>query len=271
MSKPLGRNIHFGVREHPMGAITNGLAAHGGIIPYSGTFLIFSDYMRPAIRLSALSEHHSIWVFTHDSIGLGEDGPTHQPIEQLAALRAIPNLVVIRPSDANEVSEAWRYAIKHVSGPTLIALTRQNIPILDRQEYASAKNLEKGAYVLKDLGDGPIQLILMASGSEVDLIVKTAEALSKDGVNVRVVSFPSWELFELQDESYREKVLPPEVKYRLAVEAGVAMGWEKYVGETGETVCINRFGASAPAEDLFKKFGFTVENISKRAKELLGK
>jgi transketolase len=268
---PLGRNVHFGVREHSMGAITNGMAAHGGIIPYSGTFLIFSDYMRPAIRLSALSEHHSIWVFTHDSIGLGEDGPTHQPIEQLAALRAIPNLVVIRPSDANEVSEAWRYAIKHVSGPALIALTRQNIPILDRKEYASAKNLERGAYVLKDFGDGPIELVLMASGSEVNLIVKTAKTLNKDGVNVRVVSFPSWELFELQDESYREKVLPPDVKYRLAVEAGVDMGWKKYVGDTGEIVCINRFGASAPAEDLFKKFGFTVENISKRAKEILGK
>ena len=270
-SKPLGRNIHFGVREHSMGAITNGLAAHGGIIPYSGTFLIFSDYMRPAIRLSALSEHHSIWVFTHDSIGLGEDGPTHQPIEQLAALRAIPNLVVIRPSDANEVSEAWRYAIKHVSGPALIALTRQNIPILDRKEYASAKNLERGAYVLKDFGDGPIELVLMASGSEVDLIVKTAKALSKDGVNVRVVSFPSWELFELQEESYREKVLAPDVKYRLAVEAGVDMGWKKYIGDIGETVCINRFGASAPAEYLFKKFGFTVENIIEKANALLNR
>ena len=268
---PQGRNIHFGVREHSMGGMVNGLAAHGGIIPYSGTFLIFSDYMRPAIRLSALSEHHSIWVFSHDSIGLGEDGPTHQPIEQLAALRAIPNLVVIRPSDANEVSEAWRYAISNASGPTLIALTRQNVPTLDRQEYASARNLEKGAYILKDFGDSPIQLILMASGSEVDLIVKTAEMLSDGGVNVRVVSFPSWELFELQDDKYRERVLPPDVKYRLAVEAGVSMGWKKYVGEIGETVCIDRFGASAPAEDLFKKFGFTVENISKRAKELLGK
>ncbi len=266
---PEGRNFYFGVREHAMGTIVNGLAAHGGIIPYSGTFLMFSDYMRPAIRISALSKHHSIWVFTHDSIGLGEDGPTHQPIEHLAALRAIPNLVVIRPGDANEVSEAWRYAIERTTGPTLLALTRQNIPILDRENYyAASSGLSRGAYTLIEYGSNP-DIILMASGSEVDLITKAAEKLSMENVKVRVVSFPSWEIFAQQDKSYQESVLPPEVKIRLAVEAGIPQGWERWTGQEGSTVSINRFGASAPAEVLFDKFGFSVDNIVKRALELL--
>ncbi|MGY5854679.1 MAG: transketolase [Candidatus Thorarchaeota archaeon] len=266
---PEGRNFFFGVREHAMGAIVNGLAAHGGFIPYTGTFLVFSDYMRPAIRISALSGHQSIWVFTHDSIGLGEDGPTHQPIEHISALRAIPNLVVIRPSDANEVAEAWRLAITRKDGPTLMALTRQNVPILDRSKYTTAKDLEKGAYVLTDLGEGDPQLILMASGSEVGLIVEAGEQLAKDGISVRLVSFPSWELFAIQDKSYRDSVIPPSVKARLVVEAGVSQGWERWIGEDGKTITMDSFGASAPSDVLFEKFGFSVENIIEQSKKLL--
>ncbi len=265
---PEGRNIFFGVREHAMGAIVNGLAAHGGIRPFAGTFLVFSDYMRPAIRMSALSKHPSIWIFTHDSIGLGEDGPTHQPIEHLAALRAIPNLVVIRPADANEVVEAWRVALKRTSGPTLLALTRQSVPILDRAVHGDAWGLRHGAYVLKDYGNDP-RIILMASGSEVYLLTEAARALAEDGIAVRVVSFPSWELFESQDEDYRERVLPGHIKARLAVEAGVTQGWERWVGSGGGTICIDRFGASAPHDVLFEKFGFTVQHVVQRAKALL--
>jgi len=263
-----GRNIHYGVREHSMGAIVNGIAAHGGFLPFSATFLMFADYMRPAIRLSALSKHHSIWVFTHDSIGVGEDGPTHQPVEHLAALRAIPNLVVIRPGDANEVVEAWKVAISSRGGPTLLALTRQNVPIIDRTKYAAATGASRGAYVLADLGKEP-EIILMASGSELDLIVRAGEELQEQGVNVRLVSFPSWELFKAQSQEYRDSVLPSKVKKRMVVEAGVAQGWERWVGENGKYLCIDTFGSSAPAEVLFEKYGFTVDNVVKHAKTLL--
>jgi len=267
---PEGRNIHFGVREHSMAAIVNGMAAHGGIIPFGATFLTFSDYMRPSIRLSALSGHGSIWVFTHDSIGLGEDGPTHQPVEHLAALRAIPNLVVIRPGDANEVREAWKIAISRRDGPTLLALTRQNVPILDRSIFNSEIGTSRGAYVLRDYGEHP-EIILMASGSEVGLIVQAAEKLYENKRAVRVVSVPSWELFENQDQAYRDSVLPPTVTARLAVEAGVSQGWKRWVGNDGETICIDKFGASAPAKVLFEKYGFTVENVIEHALGLIKK
>jgi transketolase len=254
-----------------MGAATNGMAAHGGIIPYTGTFLIFSDYMRPAIRISALSKHPSIWVFTHDSIGLGEDGPTHQPIEHLSSLRAIPDLVVIRPCDSNEVAEAWKVAVKRRDGPTLLSLTRQSVPILDRSVYSPASGLAKGAYVLADLGEGTPDIILMATGSEVNLIVKAGHILAKEGVKVRLVSFPSWELFGAQDEKYRESVFPSNVTARIAVEAGISQGWERWVGPKGDLITIDTFGASAPAKVLFEKFGFTVDNITNRARALLKK
>ncbi|MFW9845932.1 MAG: transketolase, partial [Candidatus Thorarchaeota archaeon] len=266
---PEGRNFFFGVREHSMGAIVNGLAAHGGFIPYGATFLIFSDYMRPAIRISALSRHRSIWIFTHDSIGVGEDGPTHQPVEQLVALRAIPGLVVIRPCDANEVVEAWKVAINRPGGPTLLSLTRQKIPVLDRNTFSPASGLSRGAYVLADLGDGPPELILMATGSEVGLIVKAGEQLAAEGLNVRLVSFPSWELFELQGEGFRNSVLPPEISARLAVEAGRSQGWERWIGDSGAMISVEKFGASAPADVVFDKYGFNVDNVIKHAKDLM--
>ncbi len=265
---PEGRNMHFGVREHAMGAIVNGMAVHGGLIPYGGTFLVFSDYMRAAVRLSALSEYPSIWVFTHDSIGVGEDGPTHQPVEQITSLRAIPELVTIRPADANETVHAWRIAITH-HGPVAIVLTRQNTAIIDREIYTDAKELENGAYVLADYGEGLPELILMASGSEIDLILKAGENLAAEGVNVRVVSFPSWELFTKQDQAYRDSVLPPTVKQRLAVEAGTTLGWERWVGESGRVVGINRFGASAPAEEVMHEYGLSVANVIEQALSLL--
>jgi transketolase len=266
-----GRNLHFGVREHCMGAAVNGMALHGGLIPYGGTFLVFSDYMRPAVRLSALSHYPSIWVYTHDSVGLGEDGPTHQPVEHLAALRAIPNLVVIRPADANETVEAWRVAIQRRDGPTALALTRQAVPVLDRTILADAAGLRQGAYVLADAGDGEPEIILMASGSEVALIVDAGFRLAAEGVNVRMVSFPSWELFAAQDREYRERVLPPDVVIRLAVEAGVAQGWERWVGARGAIISLERFGASAPYKTIFQQLGFTVENVVDRALALLGR
>lgn len=262
---PQGRNFHFGVREHAMSAALNGMALFGGLIPYGGTFLIFSDYSRPAIRIAALSHIPSIFVFTHDSIGLGEDGPTHQPVEHLVALRAIPNLTVIRPADANEVAAAWKFAIENRHGPTVLALTRQNVPTF---EPSNLPTVEKGAYVLKDFGENP-RLILMASGSEVGLIYSAAEKLAAEGIAVRVVSFPSWELFEKQDAAYRESVLPSGVKARVAVEAGVSLGWERYVGSDGKIIAIDHYGASAPAKVIFEKFGFTVENVIAKAKELL--
>jgi transketolase len=266
---PEGRNFHFGVREHGMGAVINGMAVNGGVIPYGGTFMVFSDYMRPAVRLSALSHYPSIWVYTHDSIGLGEDGPTHQPIEHLAALRAIPNLVVIRPADANEVTEAWKVAISRRHGPTALIFTRQAVPVLDRAIYAPAEGLKRGAYVLADMGDALPELILMASGSEVSLITEAGARLVSEGVNVRLVSFPSWELFESQDEGYRNRVLPPEIKSRLSVEAAVSQGWEKWVGDQGDCVSIERFGASAPYKVIFENFGLTIDNVIFRAQKLL--
>jgi transketolase len=264
-----GRNFHFGVRENGMGSIVNGMALHGGLIPYGGTFLVFSDYMRPAIRVSAFSHIPSIWVFTHDSIGVGEDGPTHQPVEHLAALRAIPQLVVLRPSDANETAAAWAYAIQRRNGPTALALTRQSLPVLNRDMYSPAAGLNQGAYVLADLGEKTPEVILMASGSEVDLIVKAGERLAAEGVNLRLVSFPSWELFREQDQSYRDRVLPPAIQRRLAVEAGVMQGWREWVGDQGRILAIDRYGASAPAEKIFEEFGFSVENVIKITEDLL--
>jgi len=266
---PAGRNLHFGVREHAMGAIVNGLAAHGAMIPYGSTFLIFSDYMRPPIRLAALMRLHVVHVFTHDSIALGEDGPTHQPVEQLAALRAMPNLTVIRPGDANETAAAWRIAIETRDHPVALVLSRQKLSTLDRDRYASADGLCRGAYVLSDAADGKPELILIASGSEVGLIVAAAERLRDEGVAVRLVSMPSWELFETQSQAYRESVLPPSIPARLAVEAGVSQGWHRYVGDRGELLCVDRFGASAPASDMLREYGFTVENVCQRARALL--
>lgn len=264
-----GRNFHFGVREHAMGGIVNGMGLHGGLIPYGGTFLVFSDYMRPAVRLSALTEIPTIWVYTHDSIGLGEDGPTHQPIEHLASLRAMPHMLVVRPHDANEVSQAWKVAVTHQEGPVSLILTRQNEAVIDRDIYAGAEGLTKGAYVLADLGEGAPECLLMASGSEVDLIVKAGEALAEDGVSVRLVSFPSWELFEKQDATYRESVLPPGIKKRLAVEAGVSQGWERWLGPEGEMISVERYGASAPGARNFKEYGFYVENVMQHVRDLL--
>ena len=264
-----GRNLHFGVREHAMGAIVNGLAAHGGTVPYGATFLIFSDYMRPPMRLAALMGLHVIYVFTHDSVALGEDGPTHQPIEQLASLRAIPNLTVIRPADANETAVAWKVALETKKRPVLLALTRQNVPTLDRRRYASADGLRRGAYVLGDAPDGKPALILIASGSEVGLIVEAAEKLQADGIAVRCVSMPSWELFDAQPQAYRDQVLPPDVPARLAVELGVPQGWDRYIGAHGDMLGIDHFGASAPAEVLLREFGFTVANVVARACALL--
>ncbi|TPG46611.1 transketolase [Rhodanobacter glycinis] len=264
-----GRNLHFGVREHAMGAIANGLAVHGGFVPYGSTFLIFSDYMRPAIRLAALMGIHVVHVFTHDSVALGEDGPTHQPVEQLASLRAIPNLSVIRPADANETAVAWKVALESTKHPVLLALTRQDVPTLDRTRYASADGLRKGAYVLSDARDGKPSLILIASGSEVGLILEAADQLQADGIAVRCVSMPSWELFDAQPQSYRDEVLPPGVTARLAVELGVSQGWDRYTGAHGDMLGIDHFGASAPADVLLREFGFTVANVVARARALL--
>jgi transketolase len=267
---PMGRYLHFGVREHGMGAVVNGMAYYRGLIPFGATFLVFSDYMRPAIRLSALSHLGSIWIFTHDSIGLGEDGPTHQPIEQLPSLRAIPNLVVIRPADANEVREAWKVAIERRDGPTALVLSRQAIPVLDRSVFAPASGLRRGAYVLADLGGGRPQIILMATGSEVSLIVEAGYALAAEGYNVRLVSFPSWELFEAQERGYQDEVLPPSIERRLAVEAARPLGWERWVGSKGRILGINRFGASAPYKVIYEQFGLTVNEIVREAHGLLG-
>jgi transketolase len=261
-----GRNIHFGVREHAMGAIVNGLAAHGGTIPYGSTFLIFSDYMRPPIRLAALMGLHVIHVFTHDSIALGEDGPTHQPVEQLANLRAIPNIRVIRPSDANETAVAWRVALESHDRPTLLALTRQDVPTLDRTRFASADGLRRGAYVLIDAPDGNPEVILIASGSEVGLIVAAAERLMSDQrLRVRCVSMPCWELFDALPQEERDAVLPPHVGARLAVEMGSSQGWHRYAGDRGDVLSVDRFGASAPADVLVREYGFTVEEVCRRA------
>ncbi len=264
-----GRNLRFGVREHGMGSILNGMALAGGLIPYGATFLVFSDYMRPSLRMAAMMGLKVIYVFTHDSIGVGEDGPTHQPIEQLAALRAIPGLTVIRPADANETAEAWRCAIGQVKGPAALILTRQNLPTLDRQKLAPAEGLSRGAYILYETeGRGP-DVILLATGSEVHLAMGAANKLQKSGIAARVVSMPSWELFEAQPIEYRNAVLPPHITARVAVEAGITLGWRHYAGERGRIIGIDRFGASAPAGALFKEFGFTVENIVANAMQTL--
>ncbi len=262
-----GRNMHFGIREHAMGGILNGMALYGGLLPFGATFLIFSDYMRPSIRLAALMGVHVIYVYTHDGIGVGEDGPTHQPIEQLPALRAIPGFTLIRPADANEAAEAWRVAINH-KGPVALVLSRQGIPTLDRTQVASARNLARGAYVLSDSERAP-ELILMASGAEVPLAEEAARQLRQDDIAVRVVSMPSWELFEAQDEAYKESVFPKNVSARLAIEAASPFGWERYVGSRGATITLNHFGASAPAKTLFQQFGFTVDNVIAQAKKVL--
>ena len=265
-----GKNIHFGIREHAMGAVLNGMAIYGGIIPFGATFLIFSDYMRPAIRLAALMKQKVIYVFTHDSIGLGEDGPTHQPIEQVASLRAIPNLVVIRPADANETVEAWKYAINHKGGPVALILTRQKIDVLDQNKYGKATELQRGAYVVKESNKNP-DLLLVASGSEVALSISVAEQLEGEGKNVRVISFPSWEIFERQDDEYKKSIFPEQIKSRVSIEMGVSLGWQKYVGESGESISIETFGASAPDKILFEKYGFTIENVVTVSNKVLNK
>ncbi len=263
------RNLRFGVREHAMGAILNGMALHGGLIPYGGTFLIFSDYMRPSIRLAALSHAHVVYVFTHDSIGLGEDGPTHQPIEHLAALRAMPNLTVIRPADATETAVAWRVALEHRGGPVALALTRQKLPIIDRSAFPSADLLRRGAYILVDPRGSRPQLILIATGSEVHVALAASKQLAARGVTARVVSMPSWELFEQQPQRYRDEVLPPPVTARVAIEAASPHGWERYIGPRGIMIGMTRFGASAPYQIVMEKFGFTADNVASRAMELL--
>jgi transketolase len=271
-----GRIIHFGVREHAMGSTLTGISLNGGLIPYGGTFMTFSDYMRPAIRLAALSEVQVIYVFTHDSIGLGEDGPTHQPIEHLAALRAIPKLFVVRPADPAEVSEAWRLAILRRYAPTALALTRQKVAAIDRTRYSSAEGLRRGAYVVAEsVSDqegqkqSAPQLILLATGSEVSLAIEAREKLQAEGIATRVVSLPCWELFEEQPQDYRNEVLPPGVTARLGIEAGVCQGWDRYVGPQGDVICLDRFGASAPGDVALRELGFNVENVLKHAKALL--
>ena len=265
-----GRNMHFGIREHGMGAVLNGMALHGGVLPFGATFLIFSDYMRPPIRLAALMEQHTIYVYTHDSIGLGEDGPTHQPVEMLSALRAIPNLTVIRPADAGETVEAWRAAIEHRGGPVALVLTRQKVPTLDRGVVSPASGLARGGYVLSEAGNGKPEVILMASGSEISLALGAREELEKRGTAARVVSMPSHELFFAQPRSYRDDVLPPPVRRRVAVEAAHPMSWHRLVGDAGAVVGVEGFGASAPYQRIYQEFGLSVENIVKRAKALVG-
>jgi transketolase len=269
-----GRILHFGVREHAMGSTLTGISLNGGLIPFGGTFMTFSDYMRPAIRLAALSEVQVIYVFTHDSVGLGEDGPTHQPIEHLAALRAIPHLFVIRPADSPEVSEAWRIAILRRKAPTALALTRQKVPVIDRKKFSGADGLRRGAYILAEAetaeGESTTpKLILIGTGSEVSLTLEAREKLQGEGVPTRVVSMPCWELFDEESKEYREEVLPPSIKARLAVEAGVRQGWDRYVGNAGDVVCLDRFGASAPGDVALKNLGFNVDNVIDHALELL--
>jgi len=263
-----GRNFHFGIREHAMGSALNGMALTKGVIPFGATFLIFSEYMRPPIRLAAIMKIRPIFVYTHDSIGLGEDGTTHQPIEQLASLRSIPNITLIRPADANETAQAWRVALEHKGGPVVLVFTRQGLPIIDQNKYGKATELEKGAYILSEASKTP-DLILIATGSEVSLILDAQAKLEQDGISTRVVSMPSWELFEKQDAAYKEKVFPKTNRKRLAVEMASPMGWHKYVTDEGDILGMTTFGESAPADDLYKHFGYTVDNVVKRAKALL--
>ena len=267
-----GRTIPFGVREHAMGGIVNGLALHGGMVkPFGSTFLVFSDDMRPSVRLSALMGLPVVWIWSHDSVGLGEDGPTHQPVEHLSALRAIPNLWVIRPADANETSVAWKVALERIDGPVALILTRQDVPVLDPAEVADPGGLERGAYVLWERSSGLPDLVLLATGSEVSLALAAGRRLADEGVAVRVVSMPSWELFDAQPLEYREEVLPPEVDARLAVEAGIAQGWHRWVGDRGDILSIERFGASAPGGTVLEQLGFTPENVAARAQALLAR
>jgi transketolase len=263
-----GRNFHFGIREHAMGSALNGMALTKGVLPFGATFLMFSEYMRPPIRLAAIMKIAPIFVYTHDSIGLGEDGTTHQPVEQLASLRSIPNITVIRPADANETAQAWKAALEHKGGPTVLVFTRQGLPILDQKKYGSATGLEKGAYILSEASNKP-DLILMATGSEVALILDAQAKLEADGISTRVVSMPSWELFEKQSAAYKEEVFPKASRKRLAVEMASPMGWHKYITDEGDMLGMTTFGESAPAEDLYKHFGFTVDNVVARAKALL--
>jgi transketolase len=265
-AEPYGRTLHFGVREHAMGSILNGIALHGPTRPYGGTFLVFSDYMRPAVRLAALMKSSVVYVWTHDSIGLGEDGPTHQPIEHLAALRAIPGLAVLRPGDANETAHAWRATLERPEGPKGIALTRQDLPIL---AGTSAEGVAKGGYVLADASSGDPQVILIGTGSELQIAVEAREQLEADGVPTRVVSMPCVEWFDEQDASYRESVLPAAVRARVSVEAGIAMPWQRFTGDAGENVSIEHFGASADYKTLFREFGFTTENVVAAARRSL--
>jgi len=262
------RNVDWGIREHGMGAAMNGMALHGGVIPYGATFLVFSDYMRPSLRLAALMQLHTRYIYTHDSIGLGEDGPTHQPVEQLAALRAIPNLAVLRPADANEVRECWKAALEW-DGPAALALTRQNVPIFDRRALASAEKSKRGAYTLREAGGGGPDVILVATGSEVQIALTAAEVLEQEGAAVRVVSMPSWELFEQQDEAYQQEVLPRGSAVKVVVEAGIRQGWDRWVGNDAAFVTIDRFGASAPYDVLYEKYGITAEHVVAEAQRLL--
>jgi transketolase len=264
-----GANIHFGVREHAMGSILNGMALHGGILPYGSTFLIFSDYMRPAIRLAALMKLRLIYVFTHDSVALGEDGPTHQPVEHIAGLRAIPGLTVIRPADANEAAEAWKVAIQHKEGPVALLMTRQAIPVIDRTRFSPAEGLKRGAYVLADSPSGRAEVLILATGSEVQIALAAHQKLKEEGISARLVSMPSWELFEKQPEEYKDRVIPREILLRVSIEAGATLGWHKYIGAWGEAIGIDHFGASAPVKVLLEKFGFTPENMISRVKALL--
>jgi transketolase len=264
-----GRNIHFGIREHAMAGIATGMALHGGLLPYAATFFTFSDYMRPSIRLAALSKAHVIYVWTHDSIALGQDGPTHQPVEQLASLRALPDLMLLRPADANETVEAWKLAVAHTEGPVGLVLTRQKLPTLDRGTLAPAAGTAKGAYVLADCASGPPRLILIATGSEVSIALEAHNQLTREGVASRVVSMPCWDLFQAQPQSYKDTVLPPGVKARVSVEAGSPLGCERYVGLEGAIIGLNRFGASAPGEIVMRELGFTPEHIVKVAKSML--
>ena len=266
--EPGGRNVHYGIREHAMGAAMNGLALHGGVIPFAGTFLVFADYMRPAIRLAALMKQHVIYVFTHDSIGLGEDGPTHQPVEHLTALRCIPGLVVLRPGDANEVSEAWRVALKHRAGPVALVLSRQRLQYIDRTRFGSAVGTARGAYVLADASSGPARVVLIATGSELQLAIASRDALAAAGIAARVVSMPSQEIFAAQDPAYRESVLPPGIP-RVAIEAAHPMSWQRWIGERGAVVGIERFGASAPYARVYAELGLTAERVTDVARALV--
>jgi transketolase len=268
-SRWTGRNIAFGIREHAMGSSVNGIAAHGGCVkPYGSTFLIFSDYMRPAVRLSALMGLPVVWVWTHDSVGLGEDGPTHQPIETYAALRAIPNLWFVRPSDATETAVAWQVALERTDGPVALSLSRQKVATFDRSELAPAAGLERGAYTLWESSASP-DLILIGTGAEVGLTLEAGQRLAADGTSVRVVSMPCWELFEAQPAEYRDEVLPPEVKARLSIEPGVALGWKQWVGDGGDSISIEHFGASAPGTTVLEQFGYNLDNVVTRAAALL--